>query len=95
MTSHVDSHGRPRVVVTGMGVKTPAGVDVDSLWERICAGRGTAKRIERFDPSELPVQFDARRQFKKSAGAHCVPAGYRWHPPAPSQEPSVAQVAAP
>jgi len=57
MTSLVDSHGRPRVVVTGMGVKTPAGVDVESLWSRICAGRGTAKRIERFDPSELPVQF--------------------------------------
>jgi len=57
MTAHRDSHGRPRVVVTGMGVKTPAGVDVDTLWSRICAGRGAAKRIERFDPSELPVQF--------------------------------------
>ena len=55
--STVDSHGRPRVVVTGMGVKTPAGVDVESLWSRVCAGQGAAKRIERFDPSELPVQF--------------------------------------
>jgi 3-oxoacyl-[acyl-carrier-protein] synthase II len=53
----LDSRGRPRVVVTGMGVKTPAGVDVDTLWASVCAGKGAAGRIERFDPSELPVQF--------------------------------------
>jgi 3-oxoacyl-[acyl-carrier-protein] synthase II len=53
----LDARGRPRVVVTGMGVKTPAGVDVDTLWATVCAGKGAAKRIERFDPSELPVQF--------------------------------------
>ena len=29
------------------------------------------------------------------AAAHCVPAGYRRHPPAPSQKPSVPQVDAP
>ena len=27
----LDARGRPRVVVTGMGVKTPAGVTVDAL----------------------------------------------------------------
>jgi 3-oxoacyl-[acyl-carrier-protein] synthase II len=53
----LDARGRPRVVVTGMGVKTPAGVDVDTLWANVCAGKGAAARIERFDPSELPVQF--------------------------------------
>lgn len=53
----LDARGRPRVVVTGMGVKTPAGVTVDALWAAVCAGKGTAKRIQRFDPSELPVQF--------------------------------------
>ena len=53
----LDARGRPRVVVTGMGVKTPAGVDVDTLWATVCAGKGAAARIERFDPSELPVQF--------------------------------------
>ena len=57
MTSVRDVLGRPRVVVTGMGVKTPAGVDVATLWSTICAGRGTAKAIERFDASELPVRF--------------------------------------
>jgi 3-oxoacyl-[acyl-carrier-protein] synthase II len=57
MVALVDAKGRPRVVVTGWGVKTPAGVDVDSMWERVQAGRGTAATIERFDPSELPVRF--------------------------------------
>src|SRR3954462_7404326 len=55
MTALTDSNGRPRVVVTGMGVKTPAGVDVDTMWATVRAGRGTAAVIERFDPTELPV----------------------------------------
>ena len=55
--SLTDYRGRPRVVVTGIGVKTPAGLDVTTMWETIRAGRGTAARIERFDPSNLPVQF--------------------------------------
>jgi 3-oxoacyl-[acyl-carrier-protein] synthase II len=57
MVDVVDAKGRPRVVVTGMGVKTPAGVDVATMWERVCAGQGSAKLIERFDASELPVRF--------------------------------------
>jgi 3-oxoacyl-[acyl-carrier-protein] synthase II len=57
MVDLVDAHGRPRVVVTGMGVKTPAGVDVEPFWDAVRAGRGTAKTIQRFDPSELPVRF--------------------------------------
>ena len=57
MVDLVDSHGRPRVVVTGMGVKTPAGVVVEPFWEAVRAGRGTAKTIQRFDASELPVRF--------------------------------------
>jgi 3-oxoacyl-[acyl-carrier-protein] synthase II len=57
VTDLVDSHGRPRVVVTGTGVKTPAGVDVEPFWDAVRAGRGTAKVIQRFDPSELPVRF--------------------------------------
>ena len=40
-----------------MGVKTPAGVTVDTMWAAICAGRGTAAPIARFDASELPVRF--------------------------------------
>jgi 3-oxoacyl-[acyl-carrier-protein] synthase II len=55
--SDVDQRGRPRVVVTGVGVKTPAGNDVTSLWEELCAGRASARTIESFDPAELPIKF--------------------------------------
>jgi 3-oxoacyl-[acyl-carrier-protein] synthase II len=55
--SFLDGRGRPRVVVTGMGMKTPAGCDIATFWSTVCAGQGTAARIERWDPSELPVQI--------------------------------------
>lgn len=55
--SDVDQRGRPRVVVTGVGVKTPAGNDVASFWEQLCAGRASARRIESFDPTDLSITF--------------------------------------
>ena len=55
--SSLDQRGRPRVAVTGIGVKTPAGSDVDSFWETLLAGRSMAANISRFDPSGLPVRF--------------------------------------
>jgi 3-oxoacyl-[acyl-carrier-protein] synthase II len=48
---------RHRVAVTGLGVKTPAGNDLDSFWETLLAGRSTAAPIGRFDASDLPVGF--------------------------------------
>lgn len=57
MAELLDARGRPRVVITGTGVKTPAGVTVEALWEAVQAGRSAAKTIQRFDPSELPVRF--------------------------------------
>ncbi|HEV3135903.1 MAG TPA: beta-ketoacyl-ACP synthase II [Acidimicrobiia bacterium] len=55
--SDVDRRGRPRVVVTGVGVKTPAGNDVTSFWDELCAGRASARTIESFDPAHLPITF--------------------------------------
>ena len=55
--SDVDQRGRPRVVVTGVGVKTPAGNDVASFWEQLRAGRASARRIESFDPTDLSITF--------------------------------------
>jgi 3-oxoacyl-[acyl-carrier-protein] synthase II len=48
---------RPRVVVTGVGVKTPAGTDLDTFWTRLRSGHATARTIQNFDPSALPVTF--------------------------------------
>jgi 3-oxoacyl-[acyl-carrier-protein] synthase II len=52
-----DTRGRPRVAVTGMGVKTGAGGDLDAFWNRLASARSTAAPIQRFDPSPLPVRF--------------------------------------
>jgi 3-oxoacyl-[acyl-carrier-protein] synthase II len=56
-SSAVDHLGRPRVAVTGLGVKSPAGNDVTTFWETLLAGRSMAGEITAFDPSGLPVRF--------------------------------------
>jgi 3-oxoacyl-[acyl-carrier-protein] synthase II len=55
--SDLDQEGRPRIVVTGVGVKTPAGTDVDTFWARLRSGEATAQTVQSFDPSDLPVRF--------------------------------------
>lgn len=55
----LDHRGRPRVVVTGAGVKVPGGNDVATFWERVRAGRSAAGPITRFDASALPVRIAA------------------------------------
>jgi 3-oxoacyl-[acyl-carrier-protein] synthase II len=52
-----DHRGRPRVVITGLGLKAPGGNDIAAFWETVRAGRPTAATIARFDPSDLPVRF--------------------------------------
>lgn len=53
----LDARGRPRVAITGIGVKTPAGADVATMWDTVRAGRGTAGPIRRWDPEGLPVRI--------------------------------------
>jgi len=44
---------RRRVVVTGMGLVTALGNDVQSSWDGLVAGRSGIRTIESFDPSRL------------------------------------------
>jgi len=53
----LDHKGRPRVVVTGMGIKCPAGTDLDSVWATMRAGRSMAAPIDIFDAEPLDVRF--------------------------------------
>jgi 3-oxoacyl-[acyl-carrier-protein] synthase II len=46
-----------RVVVTGLGLVTPVGADVETSWRNILAGRSGAARITRFDPSDQVCQI--------------------------------------
>jgi 3-oxoacyl-[acyl-carrier-protein] synthase II len=48
---------RRRVVVTGLGVVSPLGLNVEETWAGLVAGRSGAAPIQRFDPSELDVRF--------------------------------------
>ena len=48
---------RTRVAITGLGVKTPAGCDLDTFWSTLQAGRSCAAPISRVDPAALPVRF--------------------------------------
>lgn len=45
------------VAITGMGVVTPLGSDVASLWEALCAGRSGIGAITAFDASPYPVRI--------------------------------------
>jgi 3-oxoacyl-[acyl-carrier-protein] synthase II len=51
------SNGQPRVVVTGMGVVTPLGLDVQSTWDGMVAGRSGVGPITQFDPSRLTTRI--------------------------------------
>ncbi|MBA3427031.1 MAG: beta-ketoacyl-[acyl-carrier-protein] synthase II, partial [Actinobacteria bacterium] len=52
-------NGRRRVVVTGLGMVTPLGNDVESTWSSLLAGDSGAAPIQQFDASEFPVHFAA------------------------------------
>ncbi|MEV3986386.1 beta-ketoacyl-[acyl-carrier-protein] synthase family protein [Nonomuraea sp. NPDC049758] len=48
---------RPRVAVTGLGLRTPAGSGPKELWNALLGGRSTARAITSFDTSALAVRF--------------------------------------
>ena len=51
-----------RVVVTGMGVVSPLGCDVDQFWRRLVAGESGVGEITRFDHSDHRVHIAAEVQ---------------------------------
>jgi 3-oxoacyl-[acyl-carrier-protein] synthase II len=46
-----------RVVVTGMGMLTPLGVDLESSWQGLTAGKSGIAPITSFDTTDYPVRF--------------------------------------
>jgi len=62
------NNGLPRVVVTGMGAVTPLGLDVESTWSGMVAGRSGVGPITQFDPSRLTTRIAAEvKGFDPSA----------------------------
>src|SRR5688500_9886674 len=48
-----------RVVITGLGVVTSIGHDVESFWASLIAGRSGVRRVSLFDPAEFASQVGA------------------------------------
>ncbi len=51
------SNKNTRVVVTGMGVLCPLGLDVNTTWEALIAGKSGIDRITLFDASDFETQI--------------------------------------
>ncbi len=52
-----DARGRPRVVITGMGMLSPLGNTVEESWENMISGRSGIGPITQFDASELATRI--------------------------------------
>jgi 3-oxoacyl-[acyl-carrier-protein] synthase II len=52
-----DRAARRRVAITGMGVKTPAGLDLETFWDTIVKAESQADTWTLIDPDGVPVKF--------------------------------------
>ena len=52
-----DKKGRPRVVITGMGLVTPCGTGLDKAWASIVEGQSGISSIESWDASKFDTRF--------------------------------------
>jgi len=52
-------YNQRRVVVTGMGVISPVGLTVSSLWEALISGKSGVNYISHFDPAPFETKFAA------------------------------------
>ncbi len=58
-----------RVVVTGLGIVSPLGNDLDSTWSNIINGKSGAGRITKFDPAGFSTTFAAElKGYNQASG---------------------------
>lgn len=55
--NHFSTNGRPRVVVTGIGIISPLGHTAEESWDSLLNGRSGIATITQFDTSHLPVHI--------------------------------------
>lgn len=61
MNGHSSStHPARRVVITGMGMISPLGHDLESSWAQMAAGKSGTGPITHFDAADCPTQISAR-----------------------------------
>ena len=58
MNNHfLDAKGRPRIVITGMGVMSPLGHTTDESWDSLLNGRSGIGPITNFDATDFPCRI--------------------------------------
>jgi 3-oxoacyl-[acyl-carrier-protein] synthase II len=57
MEAYLDSRGRPRIVITGMGVVSPVGNNLQESWQSVLSGRSGIALITQFDARDLPCRI--------------------------------------
>lgn len=63
-----NSDDRRRIVVTGLGVITSLGEEIDTFWNNILAGKSGIDRVQAFDVDAYPCQIASEvRDFEPSA----------------------------
>jgi len=65
-----------RVVITGLGVVSPAGVGAEALWQALMAGRSCTRTISLFDAGKFPCRVGGQLEEGFSARKY-VPRDYR------------------
>jgi 3-oxoacyl-[acyl-carrier-protein] synthase II len=63
-----ESDPKKRVVITGMGLCSCFGNDVDVFYDNLLAGNSGVDIIDRFDPSKFPTKFAAQIRNFSSEG---------------------------
>jgi len=64
-----------RVVITGMGAVTPAGIGADALWQALLEGRSCTRTIDLFDAGEFSCTVGG--QIDDFSARNFVPKSYR------------------
>src|SRR4051812_3760940 len=57
MSANGNGNGKRRVVITGLGLVSPLGNDVETSWSRLIAGESGAAEITAFDHTDYNVHF--------------------------------------
>ena len=62
-----------RVVVTGVGMVSPAGGSADASWANIIAGKSSAAKVEEFQVDDLPAKIACQIPLGDTADGHFNP----------------------
>ncbi|CAI9269382.1 unnamed protein product [Lactuca saligna] len=63
-----EKDAKKRVVITGMGLVSVFGNDVDTYYDRLLAGESGISLIDKFDASIFPTRFSGQIRGFKSNG---------------------------